>query len=122
MKRNLLLFLAISSVAFMSSAIIPADREVKGIVMDAYKKPIAGVNVLQKSTSNATVTNHNGEFSITIPDQEVALLFAFTGYKTFEVSVKPDNSNGKLYEVVMFAKTHLGKKKGTVRVVRLSSR
>jgi hypothetical protein len=120
MKRVVLFLLVISSLGFDSFHPISADRELKGIVMDAYKKPIAGVNVLQKATTNATVTNHNGEFSISIPDQEVALLFAFTGYKTFEVSVKPDNSNRKLYEVVMYAKTHLGKKKGSLRVVRMS--
>ena len=120
--KAIMFVVCISSLAFGSfSPITSKDREMRGIVMDAYKKPIAGVNVLQKSTANATVTNRNGEFSITIPDEEVQIVFAFVGYKTFEVPVKPNHSNGMLYEVVLFANTHLGKKEGSVRVVRVSS-
>ena len=118
MKLLHIFTLIVSSVWLTSfSTQTTGSHEVKGIVIDAYKKPIAGVNIIQKSTTNATVTNHNGEFSITLPAQEVNLLFAFTSYKTFEVKIKSDDVKGKLYEVTMFSNTHIGKRKGSVRVV-----
>ncbi|GHN01264.1 SusC/RagA family TonB-linked outer membrane protein [Cytophagales bacterium WSM2-2] len=48
--------------------------------------PIPGVNVLEKGTSNGSVTDANGEFKIGVTSN-ATLAFSFVGYKTQEVSV-----------------------------------
>ena len=51
------------SILFLSSDLI-AQMEIKGGVDDDSGLPLAGVTVLEKGTSNGTVTNFDGEYSI----------------------------------------------------------
>src|SRR5882724_10329699 len=48
--------------------------------------PIPGANVLEKGTSNGSVTDANGQFNITV-GQNATLAFSFVGYKTQEMAV-----------------------------------
>ncbi|MBS1680137.1 MAG: TonB-dependent receptor [Bacteroidetes bacterium] len=47
---------------------------------------LPGVNVLEKGTTNGTVTDANGEFKIAVGDN-ATLLFSFVGYKTQEIAI-----------------------------------
>src|SRR5258705_10710294 len=47
---------------------------------------IPGVNIVQKGTSNGTVTDATGSFKINV-DDNATLLFSFIGYKTQEIVV-----------------------------------
>ena len=47
---------------------------------------LPGVNVLEKGTSNGTVTDSNGHYSISVTDN-ATLIFSFIGYKSQEVIV-----------------------------------
>ncbi|MGC4023523.1 MAG: TonB-dependent receptor [Cyclobacteriaceae bacterium] len=47
---------------------------------------LPGVNVLEKGTTNGTVTDANGEFKISVGDNAV-LVFSFVGYKSQEVAI-----------------------------------
>src|ERR1700741_1845202 len=63
-----------------------ADIVVKGVVSDK-NGPLPGVTVSVKSNNQlTTVTNKNGAFSISVPENGV-LIFKFIGYKTLEVPV-----------------------------------
>ena len=52
--------------------------------------PLPGVNVIEKGTTNGTVTNLDGEYTITVSDENAILSFSFVGYLQEEVPV-----NGK---------------------------
>lgn len=47
---------------------------------------LPGVNILEKGTSNGTISNMNGDYSITV-QQGAVLVFSFVGYKNKEVVV-----------------------------------
>src|SRR5688500_2428157 len=47
---------------------------------------IPGVNVLEKHSSNSTVTDANGSYSISIANSST-VVFSFVGYTTQEVAV-----------------------------------
>lgn len=49
--------------------------------------PIPGVNVLEKGTSNGTVTDSDGRFSIQVNNAGAVLVFSFVGYTTAEMNV-----------------------------------
>jgi len=49
--------------------------------------PIPGVTVLIKGTSNGTITNIDGDFSINVPNQSSVLVFSSIGMKTQEIIV-----------------------------------
>ncbi len=70
-----------------SSAEVPADRVVKGVVVDEKGEPMIGVNILAKGTITGTTTDTNGEFSINVADNVNILVVSFIGYATQEVPI-----------------------------------
>jgi len=48
---------------------------------------IPGATVLEKGTSNGTVTDQEGKYSIQVSSGSATLVFSFIGYKTMEVGV-----------------------------------
>lgn len=89
-----------------------AQQQVSGTVTDANtNEPLVGVNVVVKGTQEGTITDFNGQYSITVNPGDV-LHFSYLGYDPVEVVVergvteynvamKP--SNVKLKEVVVTA-------------------
>jgi len=71
--------------------------EVKGKVTDARGAPVPGVSVKIKDTNIATVTGTGGEFSIRVANNNVKLIFSYTGFVTQE----KDLSNGTVLNIVL---------------------
>lgn len=62
---------------------------VKGFVKDATGLEVIGANVVEKgNTSNGTITDLNGNFTLTVP-QGATLQVSFIGYRTAEVAAAP---------------------------------
>jgi TonB-linked SusC/RagA family outer membrane protein len=61
--------------------------EVTGKVADENGQPIAGVNVLEKGTTNGTTSDAGGLYRITVADGNAVLIFSFIGFQTQEVPV-----------------------------------
>jgi TonB-linked SusC/RagA family outer membrane protein len=59
---------------------------VAGTVTD-NGEPMPGVNVLVKGTLNGVVTDANGRYAITVPDEQTVLVFSFVGYTSQEIPV-----------------------------------
>ncbi|MCQ2125968.1 MAG: carboxypeptidase-like regulatory domain-containing protein [Bacteroidaceae bacterium] len=59
---------------------------VKGQVIDTNGEPMIVVNVAQVGTTNGTVTDIDGNYSINVPSN-ATLQFSFMGYKTQTVAV-----------------------------------
>jgi iron complex outermembrane receptor protein len=72
----------------LCSAQVLAQRQtVKGKVLSADDNtPLPGVSILEKGTTNGTVTDVSGAFSMSV-GSEATLVFSFVGYATQEVSV-----------------------------------
>ena len=65
-----------------------AEITVSGRVMDAEtQEALIGSTVLVKGTSQGTTTDINGNYSISVPDQNAILVFEFVGYDKQEVLV-----------------------------------
>lgn len=58
-----------------------AQRTVTGVVTDAENnEPLIGANVIVKGTSNGTITDIDGAFSVKVPDGIDVIIFSYTGY------------------------------------------
>ena len=68
------------------SVLALAQSTVSGVVIDSDGEALIGANVLEKGTSNGTVTDIDGSYSITVADG-ATLIFSFTGFSDQEVSV-----------------------------------
>ncbi|GAB3645654.1 TonB-dependent receptor [Echinicola sediminis] len=71
---------------------------VEGVVTDEMGQPFPGVTVLEKGTTNGTITDMDGKYTINVADG-ATLLFSFIGFKTEEVLVGNNTEiNITLYE------------------------
>ncbi len=70
------------------------NRTVTGKVLDAEGLSVPGVGVVLEGTSNGTVTDADGSFSLQVPSQDVVLVFSSLGYVTQNVPVSA--AQGKL--------------------------
>ena len=66
-------------------------KEVKGIVKDPTGETVIGASVLEKGTTNGTITDFDGNFVLTVADNAV-LQISYIGYQTQEVSVQGKNT------------------------------
>ena len=74
-----------------------AKHSIKGVVEDALG-PIAGANVVEKGTTNGTITDMDGNFSLEVSPNSI-LVVSYIGYKDQEIPVNNQTSfNIKLAE------------------------
>jgi len=63
------------------------QRSVSGKVTDSGGQALPGVTVVVKSTTQGTVTNANGDYSLSNLPEEATLVFSFVGMQTQELIV-----------------------------------
>ncbi|MDR1516545.1 MAG: carboxypeptidase-like regulatory domain-containing protein, partial [Dysgonamonadaceae bacterium] len=64
-----------------------SERKITGRVMDAKGELLIGVNVMEVGTTNGTVTDMNGTYTINVTSANPALKFTYVGFKEKEVAV-----------------------------------
>jgi TonB-linked SusC/RagA family outer membrane protein len=64
------------------------QRTVTGVVTDQRGQPLPGVTVVVGGTTTGTVTNAEGNFSLTIPTNAETLQFSFIGMRTQELMIE----------------------------------
>lgn len=64
-----------------------AQTIVSGSVSDSQNEPLIGVTVVVKNTTNGTVTDVDGKYSITVNNTPATLVFSYIGYTTLEQEV-----------------------------------
>ncbi|HEY9048973.1 MAG TPA: carboxypeptidase-like regulatory domain-containing protein, partial [Ohtaekwangia sp.] len=92
--RNILLLFMVSvlqvSVAKASGVAgtirLQQGRQVTGLVTNDKNEPIPGVSILQRGTSNGTMTDAEGKYILTVSDTAV-LIFTAIGFIREDVAV-----------------------------------
>ncbi|MDR1330597.1 MAG: TonB-dependent receptor [Tannerella sp.] len=77
-----------NQIVLSSVAAVPqqSGRRITGRVIDVNDEPVIGANIMEKGTSNGTVTDVSGNFSLTVAENAV-LQVSFIGFTTQEISV-----------------------------------
>lgn len=83
MKRFFLSFLSLLSITFMYAQ----SGEISGTVVDATGESVIGATVMEKGTSNGTVTDFDGNFKIKV-DAGKTLVFSYIGFQTQELAAQ----------------------------------
>jgi len=86
MKQNNILKTFMVSFMFLLPLLMAAQT-IKGKVTDASGNTLPYMNVVQKGTANGTVTDDNGEFTITVKSLPAKLVISSMGFMTKEVTV-----------------------------------
>lgn len=69
-----------------------AQNKVGGVVLDVNQEPLIGVNVVEKGTSNGTVTDIDGRFNLNLSSSNPELRISYVGYVTQDVAVNGQSS------------------------------
>ena len=83
-------FLLVSTYAF-------AQNAVTGTVIDNTGMPLIGVSVVEKGTTNGSVTDIDGKYTVNV-EKGKTLVFSYVGYVTQEVEVQSNTINITLSE------------------------
>jgi TonB-linked SusC/RagA family outer membrane protein len=87
MKRILLVCLT-AVLAFASSVAWAQERTVTGRITSSEDgSPLPGVNVVLKGTTNGTVTDVSGAYTLKVPTEGGVLVFTFIGLTSQEVEI-----------------------------------
>ena len=81
--------LFLSFVLLSVSMLMYAQTEIKGTVVDAKGETVIGATVMEKGTSNGTITDFDGNFTIKVKEGAI-LVFTYIGYQTTEVPAQQD--------------------------------
>lgn len=93
--RNIMLVVA---AFLLSLQLMAQQRTLTGTVVDGRdNSAMVGVTVLEKGTTNGTVTDIDGKFSLKITTKNPVLVFSYVGYKSIEETV----GNQSVLNVVM---------------------
>ena len=83
LKNNLIV---LKEAALGAEIAIP-DIAVSGKVTGAAGEPLPGVSVTIKGTQTGTTTDAQGNYSLTVPDENVVLVFSYVGLTSQELRV-----------------------------------
>ncbi len=83
MKKSILFLLLF---AFSVNFTFAQKRTISGVVTDGVE-PLIGVTILIKNTTNGAVTDIDGTYSISVPNNDAILVFSYVGLETQEILV-----------------------------------
>jgi len=70
-----------------------AQVEITGKVMDESGEPLIGASVFERGTSNGTVTDIDGKFSLIVKDSLATIIVNYTGFENQEINLKKKQNN-----------------------------
>lgn len=94
MKRIVLLFVIVA-FSFITAG---AQNVITGTVTNLNGEGIPGALVKEKNTNNATITDLNGGYSISVSENATVLVFSYMGLKTQELPISGTVVNAVLKE------------------------
>ncbi|MDR2917563.1 MAG: TonB-dependent receptor [Tannerella sp.] len=95
-KRMWTYFIALALLLTNSTHVF-SQLSVRGVVHDTTGETLIGVNVVEKGTTNGTVTNADGEYSLAV-EKGKTMIFSYVGYISQEVEVTSSTMNIILQE------------------------
>src|SRR5690554_301562 len=63
------------------------DVNISGNVTDETGNSLPGVTIVIKGTAIGTITDIDGDYSLSVPDGDAVLVFSFIGYQSLEVPI-----------------------------------
>ena len=85
-------YIVITTSEGTEATLIQQQKSVSGRVTDSSNAALPGVTVVVKGTTNGTITDFDGNYSISNVPSDGILVFSFVGMKTQEVSVSGKSS------------------------------
>lgn len=73
----------------VSMIALAQQKTITGTVIDANNEPVIGASVLEKGTSNGTITNLDGEYSLSVSaGATLVLAILVIKHKKYQLAIK----------------------------------
>jgi len=95
---TLFVLFSINSINLLLSQISQVQKSVTGYVTNANGELLIGVGIIEEGTSNGTITNNNGVYSIKLTTAHHKLKFTSMGYKDKTIDV---SGNETIFNVTL---------------------
>jgi TonB-linked SusC/RagA family outer membrane protein len=82
---------------------LSAQRTISGTILDSSGDPVIGVNVIEQGTTNGTITDIDGKYSLTVTSDNAVLEFSYLGLRT----VIREVANQDVIDIVMLEDSRL---------------
>ncbi len=123
------LFLSILLLSGFSANNLSAQNNVTGQVTGGSGEPLIGATIIQKGTSNGTITDVDGNYAILLVTGDRILEVSYTGFETKEITVGSrstvdvalEESTNQLDEVVVIGYAPVSRKKVLGAVASIKS-
>lgn len=89
--RNSSLLIMFLSLFYFTTFITYAQVNVRGKVVDTSGETLIGVNVVLKDTQQGTVTDIDGDFTLSVPSTTSTLVFSYVGFIEKEIPLEGRN-------------------------------
>ncbi len=99
--------LSLLTLCLLGTGLMLAQKNVSGVVVDEKGEPIIGASIQVEGTSVGTITDYDGEFALSVPEDATTIVVSYVGMASQTVAITPnmritmkDNSE-QLQEVVV---------------------
>lgn len=99
--------LSLLTLCLLGTGLMLAQKNVSGVVVDEKGEPIIGASIQVEGTSVGTITDYDGEFALSVPEDATTIIVSYVGMASQTVAITPnmritmkDNSE-QLEEVVV---------------------
>ena len=124
-KAGLLKTFSLASLLLCSTAAM-AQSQKSGVIKDANGEPLIGVTVLEQGTSNGTVTDVNGRYTLKTTKPNAKLKVSYIGYESQVItpgqSVTLSANDATLNEVVVVGYGTMRRKDVTSSITTVSAK
>lgn len=79
-------FLSVCTAAFAQNGV----KDIKGVIYDENGEPIIGASIVVQGTSNGTISDLEGNFTLSVPEQSV-IEISFVGFETQRIKVSQES-------------------------------
>ena len=102
MKNRVFSFLPRFSILLLFLGMVIGEayaqsQTITGVVKDQTGEPLIGVNVMEKGTTNGSITDVDGKYSLTVNGSKAIVTFSYIGYLSQDITV----GNQKMIDVTM---------------------
>ena len=102
MRKQFLFFITRTNLisillVLFTTQLFAQNMTITGVVKDQSGEPLIGVNVMEKGTTNGSITDIDGKYSVSTTGKKPILVFSYIGYVSQEVAV----GNQKTINVTM---------------------
>ena len=78
------------TLCLLSTGLMLAQKDVSGIVVDETGEPIIGASVIVEGTSLGTITDNDGEFALSVPEDAKNVVVSYVGMASQTVAITPN--------------------------------